>query len=174
MKIINQVIFLLFACLAGCTQSEISKSDVIEVKKTNLDGAQDTEQETLSIIKPDAVCFAEKINAKFQSAGLEIVAQKKIQLTMDQAMEFYKEHREKKFFGELCTYICSGPVIVQILRGKDAIAKNRKIMGNTNPLKAETGTIRREFGKNIQNNAAHGSDSKESATREIKLFFPKS
>jgi nucleoside-diphosphate kinase len=126
---------------------------------------------TLSIIKPDAVHLEKDINSAFEKNGLEIIAQKKVLLTRKQAEKFYAEHRGKEFFDGLCSYMSSGPVIVQVLSGKDAVAKNREIMGSTDPKKAKTGTIRMKFGKDVRHNAVHGSDSKENADREIEFFF---
>lgn len=132
-------------------------------------------QKTLSIIKPDATRknLIGAIDARFEQAGLRIVAQKRILLTRAQAEMFYAEHKEKAFFDSLCEYMSSGPVVVQVLSGEDAIAQNRKIMGATNPANAEIGTIRRDFGESIEHNAVHGSDSPESAEREVSFFFNK-
>ena len=130
-------------------------------------------QNTLSIIKPDATAknLTGAINSRFENAGLRIVAQKRILLTRQQAEKFYQEHRERAFFDSLCDYMSSGPVVVQVLQGENAIAKNRKIMGATNPANAEIGTIRRDFGESVEHNAVHGSDSEASAQREISFFF---
>jgi len=130
-------------------------------------------QRTLSIIKPDATKrnLIGSIDARFEQAGLRIIAQKRIWLCKDQAEMFYAEHKDKAFFDSLCEYMSSGPVVVQVLSGEDAIAQNRKIMGATNPANAEIGTIRRDFGESIEHNAVHGSDSPESAAREISFFF---
>lgn len=132
-------------------------------------------QKTLSIIKPDATKrnLIGTIDARFEQAGLRIVAQKRILLTRAQAEMFYAEHKEKAFFDSLCDYMSSGPVVVQVLCGEDAIMQNRKIMGATNPANAEIGTIRRDFGESIEHNAVHGSDSPESAEREVSFFFNK-
>lgn len=132
-------------------------------------------QKTLSIIKPDATKknLIGAIDARFEQAGLRIVAQKRILLTRAQAEMFYAEHKEKAFFDSLCEYMSSGPVVIQVLSGEDAIAQNRKVMGATNPANAEIGTIRRDFGESIEHNAVHGSDSPESADREISFFFNK-
>lgn len=134
-----------------------------------------TVQRTLSIIKPDAVKknLIGSIDARFEQAGLRIVAQKRILLTRAQAEMFYAEHKDKAFFDSLCDYMSSGPVVVQVLSGEDAVAQNRKIMGATNPANAEIGTIRRDFGESIEHNAVHGSDSPESAERETAFFFNK-
>jgi nucleoside-diphosphate kinase len=130
-------------------------------------------QRTLSIIKPDAVTrnLTGNINARFEQAGLRIVAQKRLIITKDQAEKFYEIHREKAFYDSLCEYMSSGPVVAQVLRGEDAVAKNREIMGATNPANAEIGTIRRDFGQSIEHNAVHGSDSPENAEAEIRFFF---
>lgn len=132
-------------------------------------------QKTLSIIKPDATKrnLIGTIDARFEQAGLRIVAQKRILLTRAQAEMFYAEHKEKAFFDSLCDYMSSGPVVVQVLCGEDAVMQNRKIMGATNPANAEIGTIRRDFGESIEHNAVHGSDSPESAEREVSFFFNK-
>ncbi len=130
-------------------------------------------QQTLSIIKPDAVSkgVIGKIIDRFESNGLRIVAMKKIQLDDEKAGGFYAEHKERPFFGDLVSFMTSGPVVVMVLEGEDAIAKNRNLMGATNPKEAEAGTIRADFAESIDANAVHGSDSEESAKREIKYFF---
>jgi nucleoside-diphosphate kinase len=130
-------------------------------------------QKTLSIIKPDAVKkgVIGKIIDRFESNGLRIAAMKKIQLDDEKAGGFYAEHKERPFFGDLVEFMTSGPVVVMVLEGEDAIAKNRDLMGATNPKEAEKGTIRADFAESIDANAVHGSDSPESATREIKYFF---
>lgn len=132
-------------------------------------------QRTLSIIKPDATKrnLIGSIDARFEQSGLRIIAQKRILMTKALAEKFYAEHKEKAFFDSLCDYMSSGPVVVQVLSGEDAIAQNRKIMGATNPANAEIGTIRRDFGESVEHNAVHGSDSLESAEREIAFFFNK-
>lgn len=128
---------------------------------------------TLSIIKPDATKrnLIGKITAQLESAGLKIVAQKMLILSLDQAKEFYAEHAERPFYNDLVTYMSSGDISVQVLKGEDAIMQNRKIMGATNPAEAKEGTIRKEFGLTIDHNSVHGSDSPESAEREINFFF---
>lgn len=128
---------------------------------------------TLSIIKPDATerNLVGKITTQFESRGLQIVAQKMMRLTLDQAKEFYAEHAERPFYDNLVTYMSSGPISVQVLKGEDAIIQNRKIMGATNPKDADEGTIRKECGLSIDHNSVHGSDSAESAKREITFFF---
>ncbi len=130
-------------------------------------------ERTLSIIKPDATKrnLTGKINAKFEEAGLRIVAQKRIHLTMAQAGQFYAEHKERGFYGELCEFMASEPVVVQVLEGDGAILKNREVMGATNPANAAEGTIRKEFALSVGENSVHGSDSPESAAREISFFF---
>ena len=130
-------------------------------------------QRTLSIIKPDATRrnLTGKINAKIEAAGLRIVAQKRIHLTKDQAGEFYGVHKERPFYAELCTFMASEPVVVQVLEGEGAIAKNREVMGATNPADAEPGTIRAEFSQSVGENSVHGSDAPETATAEIAFFF---
>jgi nucleoside-diphosphate kinase len=132
-------------------------------------------ERTLSIIKPDAVKrnLTGKINAMLEENGLKIIAQKMIVLTKKQAENFYKEHEGKPFYDPLIDFIISGPVIVQILEGNDAIQKNRTIMGKTNYLEAAEGTIRKLFATSIRDNCVHGSDSIESARREIDFFFSK-
>ncbi len=130
-------------------------------------------QRTFSIIKPDATNrnLTGAINAKFEAAGLRIVAQKRIQLTMAQAGEFYGVHKERPFFGELCEFMCSAPIVAQVLEGEDAIAKNREVMGATNPADAADGTIRKEYALSIGENSVHGSDAPETAAVEIAFFF---
>ena len=130
-------------------------------------------ERTLSIIKPDAVSkdvFGE-IYSRFEKAGLKIVAAKMVQLNEDSAGGFYAEHKGKGFFEDLIQFMTSGPVMLQVLEGSDAIVLNRKLMGATNPAEAESGTIRADFASSIDANAVHGSDSQKSATREIEYFF---
>jgi nucleoside-diphosphate kinase len=130
-------------------------------------------ERTLSIIKPDAVAknVIGKIVSRFEDGGLKVVAAKMVQLTDDTAGGFYAEHRERGFFKDLVGFMTSGPVVVQVLEGENAIAKNRELMGATDPAKAEPGTIRADFAKSIDANAVHGSDSAASAEREIAYFF---
>lgn len=130
-------------------------------------------ENTLSIIKPDAVAknVIGEIYAKFEQAGLKIVAAKMLQLTKQQAQEFYAVHKERPFYDELVEFMISGPVMVQVLRGENAIAKNREVMGATNPQEAAPGTIRADFANSIQENAVHGSDAPETAKQEIAFFF---
>ncbi|MDR1361710.1 MAG: nucleoside-diphosphate kinase [Holosporaceae bacterium] len=132
-------------------------------------------QRTLSIIKPDAVGrnITGSINARFEQEGLRITAQKMMFLCRSQVEKFYEIHRDKAFYDSLCEYMSSGPVVVQVLSGEDAVARNRRIMGATNPANAEIGTIRRDFGQNVEQNAVHGSDSVENAEKEIAFFFSK-
>jgi nucleoside-diphosphate kinase len=130
-------------------------------------------QRTFSIIKPDATRrnLTGAINAKLEAAGLRIVAQKRIHLTKAQAEVFYGVHKERPFFDELTTFMCSEPIVVQVLEGEDAIAKNREVMGATNPAEAAPGTIRKEFALSIGENSVHGSDGPETAAVEIAYFF---
>jgi nucleoside-diphosphate kinase len=130
-------------------------------------------EQTLSIIKPDAVAknVTGQINARFEAAGLQIVAQKMVRLSDDVAGGFYAEHKERPFYADLVGFMTSGPVVVQVLEGEGAILKNRELMGATNPAEADAGTIRADFAKSIDANAVHGSDAPESAAREIAYFF---
>ena len=130
-------------------------------------------ERTFSILKPDATRrnITGKINAVIEDAGLRIVGQRRIRMTRQQAETFYGVHRERPFFGELIDFITSGPVVVQVLEGEDAVARNRKVMGATNPKEAEEGTIRRELAESIGANSVHGSDSPENAKIEIDFFF---
>ena len=130
-------------------------------------------ERTFSIIKPDATRrnLTGKINAKLEAAGLRIVAQRRMWLTRGQAEAFYAVHKERPFFASLCTFMTSGPVVVQVLEGDNAVAKNRDVMGATNPANAVPGTIRKEFAESIEANSAHGSDSAENAASEIAFFF---
>lgn len=130
-------------------------------------------QQTLSIIKPDATRrnLTGAINARFEEKGLRIVAQKRMQLTQAQAEAFYGVHKERPFFGELVEFMISGPVVVQVLEGENAVLANRDIMGATNPANADEGTIRKDFAESIEANSVHGSDSEENAAIEIAFFF---
>ena len=130
-------------------------------------------EQTLSIIKPDAVAknVTGQINARFEAAGLQIVAQKMLRLSDDVAGGFYAEHKERPFYPDLVSFMTSGPVVVQVLEGEGAILKNRELMGATNPAEADDGTIRADFANSIDANAVHGSDSPASAAREIAYFF---
>jgi nucleoside-diphosphate kinase len=130
-------------------------------------------ERTFSIIKPDATRrnLTGKINARFEEKGLRIVAQKRLKMTRQQAEGFYGVHKERPFFNDLCTFMTSGPVVVQVLEGDNAVAKNREIMGATNPANAAPGTIRKDFAESIEANSVHGSDSPENAKTEIAFFF---
>lgn len=130
-------------------------------------------ERTFSIIKPDATArnLTGKINACFEDAGLRIVAQKRIHMSLKKAQEFYDVHKERPFFGELTEFMASGPVVVQVLEGEDAVAKNREVMGATNPAEAAEGTIRKLYALSIGENSVHGSDSLENAKTEIAQFF---
>lgn len=130
-------------------------------------------QQTLSIIKPDAIRrhLAGLINSRIEAQNLFIIGQKRLRLTKEQAAAFYHEHEERAFFDDLCQYMSSGPVVVQVLEAPDAIAQYRTLMGATNPSMADENTLRREFGLSIDENAIHGSDSLESAAKEIPFFF---
>lgn len=130
-------------------------------------------ERTLSMIKPDATRrnLTGAINAKFEEAGLRIVAQKRIHLSPAQAGAFYAVHKERPFYGELCEFMSSAPIVVQVLEGEGAIAKNREVMGATNPAEAADGTIRKEFALSIGENSVHGSDAPETAAEEIAFYF---
>ncbi len=130
-------------------------------------------ERTLSIIKPDAVAknVIGKIVDRFESNGLRIAAMKKIKLTKEDAAKFYEVHKERPFFNDLCEYMSSGPVVVMVLEGENAVAKNRELMGATDPKEAAPGTIRADFAESIEANAVHGSDSLENAKKEIAFFF---
>lgn len=130
-------------------------------------------ERTLSIVKPDAVaknCIGE-ICARFEKGGLRIVAARMLHLTRQQAEEFYAVHKERPFYNDLVTFMTSGPVLAQVLEGEDAIARNRELMGATNPADAAPGTIRADFATNVEENAAHGSDAADTAKTEIAFFF---
>lgn len=130
-------------------------------------------ERTLSILKPDATQrnLTGKINAKIEEGALRIIAQKRLWLTRSQAEAFYSVHASRSFFNDLCTFMTSGPVVVQVLEGENAVAAYRDIMGATNPANANPGTIRQEFAESIEANSVHGSDSLENAAIEIKFFF---
>ena len=132
-----------------------------------------TIERTLSIIKPDATRrnLTGQINQRFEDANLRIIAQKRVQLTQKQAEGFYEVHKERAFFSDLVNFMTSGPVVVQVLEGEDAILKNREMMGATNPAQAEEGTIRKDFAEDIEANSVHGSDAPETAADEISYFF---
>jgi nucleoside-diphosphate kinase len=130
-------------------------------------------ERTLSIIKPDATRrnLTGKINARFEEKGLRIVAQRRLRLSRAQAEQFYAVHKARPFFNSLCDFMTSGPVVVQVLEGDNAVAKNREIMGATDPAKAAAGTIRKDFAESIEANSVHGSDSPENAAIEVAFFF---
>jgi nucleoside-diphosphate kinase len=130
-------------------------------------------ERTLSIIKPDATRrnLTGKINARFEDAGLRIVGQKRVQLTRSEAERFYSVHAERSFFNDLCSFMISGPVVVQVLQGENAVVRNREIMGATNPANAAPGTIRADFAESVEANSVHGSDSADNAAKEIAFFF---
>src|SRR3990170_4360714 len=130
-------------------------------------------ERALSIIKPDATerNITGRINAKFEEAGLRVIAQKRVWWKKKDARKFYEIHKGQPFYKDLLVFMTSGPIVVQVLEGEDAIAKNRAVMGSTTPVDAEAGTIRKEFGINMQRNSLHGSDSTETAKREIALCF---
>ncbi len=130
-------------------------------------------ERTISIIKPDAVAknVIGQIYDRFEKAGLQIVAAKMLQLSEEQAKAFYAVHKERPFYGDLVAFMTSGPVMVQVLEGENAIDKNREVMGATNPAEAAPGTIRADFASSIDENAVHGSDAPETAAQEIKFFF---
>ncbi len=130
-------------------------------------------EQTLSIIKPDAVerNLIETIKKKFSQEKLKILKSKKIQISKDEASEFYKVHQTKPFYDRLCNYLSSGPIVVMVLEGENAIGENRRIMGATNPKEAAEGTIRKLYGISIDKNSVHGSDSTDSAKQEMNFFF---
>lgn len=130
-------------------------------------------ENTLSIIKPDATRrnLTGAINKTIEENGLRIIAQKRLQLTTEQARKFYEVHKERPFYNDLVSFMTSGPVVVQVLQGENAIAKYREVMGATNPANADAGTIRAEFAENIEANSVHGSDSEENSAREVGFFF---
>ena len=132
-------------------------------------------EQTLSIIKPDAVerNLEEKIKSFFKEKNLKIAKCKKVQITKEEAAEFYKVHQTKSFYEDLCSYLSSGPIVVMILEGENVISKNRQLMGATDPSKAEEGTLRKMYGISIDKNSVHGSDSADNAKTEINFFFSK-
>ena len=132
-------------------------------------------EQTLSIIKPDAVerNLENRIKSFFKEKNLKIIKNKKVHITKEEAAEFYKVHQTKPFYKNLCNYLSSGPIVVMVLEGEGAVSKNRQIMGATDPLKAEEGTLRKMYGLSIDKNSVHGSDSTESAKTEIGFFFDK-
>ncbi len=132
-----------------------------------------TTERTFSIIKPDATRrnLTGAVTRMLEEAGLRIIASKRIHMTRDQAEGFYAVHRERPFFADLCTFMTSGPVVVQVLEGENAVARNREVMGATNPAQADEGTIRKTYAESIEANSVHGSDSAENAQIEIDFFF---
>lgn len=130
-------------------------------------------QRTFSIIKPDATArnITGKINAMIEEAGLRIIAQRRIHMTTEQAQGFYAVHKERPFYNDLVSFMTSGPVVVQVLEGENAIEEYRRVMGATNPDEADAGTIRKTFAENIERNSVHGSDAPETAAEEISFFF---
>jgi len=130
-------------------------------------------EQTLSIIKPDAVerNLEDKIKSYFEKKNLKILKIKKVKILRDEALEFYKIHQTKPFYNDLCNYLSSGPIVVMILEGENAISKNRQLMGSTDPMKAEEGTLRKMYGLSIDKNSVHGSDNVENAKIEINFFF---
>lgn len=132
-----------------------------------------TPERTLSIVKPDGVQknLIGEVYRRFESAGLEVVAARMLKLRQDQAEQFYEIHRERPFFADLVAYMTSGPVMVQVLEGSNAVAKNRKLMGATNPSEADPGTIRADYAESIEQNVVHGSDGPDTAAKEISFFF---
>ena len=132
-------------------------------------------EKTLSIIKPDAVerKLEDKIKVFFEKNNLKILKSKKVKISKEEAAEFYKAHQTKPFYNELCNYLSSEPIVVMVLEGKNAVLKNRELMGATDPLKAEEGTLRKMYGVSIDKNSVHGSDSSENAKKEMEFFFKK-
>ncbi len=132
-----------------------------------------TKQRTLSIIKPDATRrnLTGEVNARIEKAGLRIIAQKRLKMTREMAEKFYEVHKERAFYNDLCTFMTSGPVVVQVLEAENAVEKYRTVMGATNPANADEGTIRKDFAESIEANSVHGSDSIENAATEIAFFF---
>jgi|TARA_B100000809_G_C14949139_1_gene463222 nucleoside-diphosphate kinase len=130
-------------------------------------------ERTLSILKPDATRrnLTGAINQRFEDSGLSIIAQRRLRLTLEQAQQFYAVHAERAFYGELCTYMTSGPIVAQVLEGENAVIRHREVMGATNPANADEGTIRKDFGESVEANSVHGSDSPENAAIEIAYFF---
>ena len=130
-------------------------------------------ERTLSILKPDATRrnLTGAINQRFEESGLRIVAQRRVRLTLEQAQQFYAVHAERAFYGDLCAYMTSGPIVAQVLEGENAVVRHREGMGATNPANADEGTIRKDFGESVEANSAHGSDSPENAAIEIAYFF---
>jgi nucleoside-diphosphate kinase len=130
-------------------------------------------ERTLSIIKPDATRrnLTGEVVARLEKGGLRVIAQKRLRLSLEQAQAFYAVHKERPFYGDLCRFMTSGPVVAQVLQGDNAVARNREIMGATNPANAAPGTIRKDFAESVEANSVHGSDSAENAAAEIRFFF---
>ena len=130
-------------------------------------------ERTLSILKPDATRrnLTGAINQRFEVSGLRIIGQRRLRLTTEMAQQFYAVHAERAFYGELCAYMTSGPIVAQVLEGENAVVRHREVMGATNPVNADEGTIRKDFGESVEANSVHGSDSAENAAIEIAYFF---
>ena len=130
-------------------------------------------ERTLSILKPDATRrnLTGAINQRFEESGLRIIGQRRLRLTTEMAQQFYAVHAERAFYGELCAYMTSGPIVAQVLEGENAVVRHREVMGATNPVNADEGTIRKDFGESVEANSVHGSDSLENAAIEIAYFF---
>jgi nucleoside-diphosphate kinase len=130
-------------------------------------------ERTLSILKPDATRrnLTGAINQRFEESGLRIIGQRRLRLTTEMAQQFYAVHAERAFYGELCAYMTSGPIVAQVLEGENAVVRHREVMGATNPVNADEGTIRKDFGESVEANSVHGSDSAENAAIEIAYFF---
>ena len=130
-------------------------------------------ERTLSILKPDATRrnLTGAINQRFEESGLRIIGQRRLRLTTEMAQQFYAVHVERAFYGELCAYMTSGPIVAQVLEGENAVVRHREVMGATNPVNADEGTIRKDFGESVEANSVHGSDSAENAAIEIAYFF---
>jgi len=165
-------LFLLLAT-AACALTALSSADAVETKMPAASKIANKKEQTLSIIKPDAVAgnHIGDIIARFENNGLRVVAIKMVQLDRKQADEFYAVHRKRPFFPSLVEFMSSSPVVIMVLEGDNAVAKNREIMGATNPKDAAKGTLRADFAKSVGENAVHGSDSLENAKEEINYFF---
>jgi nucleoside-diphosphate kinase len=160
----KKIIIAMLALLCGTMVQAAEKETVAMMQ-----------EKTLSIIKPDAVAANHigQIIARFEKAGLKVVAAKMTKLSKSEAERFYLVHKDRPFYKDLVAYMSSGPIFVQVLEGEDAVIKNRDLMGATNPKNADKGTIRADFGTDVQSNAVHGSDSQENAKKEISFFFKK-